>query len=41
MAVRVGDRAVSFALSDTDGNRHCLESYEGNWLLLVMLRHLG
>ncbi len=41
MPIRAGDPAPSFELQDTTGHVHRLQEYRGNWLLLVMLRHLG
>ena len=37
----VGQRAVPFALQDSDGRIHRLDDYDGSWLLLVFHRHLG
>jgi hypothetical protein len=36
-----GKAAPPFALRDIDGRIHRLETYRGNWLLLVFHRHLG
>lgn len=38
---RLGDEAVPFSLLDTEGRRHELTDYRGQWLLLVFHRHLG
>lgn len=37
---RTGRSAVPFRLPGTDGRQHSLETYRGDWLLLVMHRHL-
>jgi len=40
-ALRAGDLAAPFALTDADGNTVRLEDFPGRWLLLVFHRHLG
>ena len=37
---RTGSQAAPFNLPGSDGQRHSLETYRGEWLLLVMHRHL-
>jgi len=36
-----GMPAVPFVLRDSEGRIHRLETYRGNWLLMVFHRHLG
>lgn len=36
----VGRPAAPFALRDTAGREHRLDTYRGRWLLLVLHRHL-
>ncbi|MDE0827568.1 MAG: redoxin domain-containing protein [Vicinamibacterales bacterium] len=36
----VGRPAAPFQLFDTDGRAHRLEDYRGQWLLLMLHRHL-
>ncbi|BDD86990.1 hypothetical protein [Desulfofustis limnaeus] len=37
----IGSPAVPFVLKDASGRPHSFEQYQGRWLLLVFLRHLG
>lgn len=37
----VGQPAVPFTLSDTEGKIHHLDDYRRSWLLMVFHRHLG
>jgi len=37
----VGKRAPEFELIDTNENAHRLDDYSGDWLLLILHRHLG
>ncbi|MCY4633645.1 MAG: hypothetical protein OXG04_03900 [Acidobacteria bacterium] len=41
MALRAGDPAFPFRLTDAAGRVHSLESCRGAWLLLMLHRHLG
>jgi len=41
MANLTGKPALPFTLRDSGGRTHCLEDYQGNWLLMVFHRHLG
>ena len=40
MDTLTGHPAPSFVLPDASGREHRLEDYRGQWLLLVMHRHL-
>ncbi len=37
----VGNSAVDFELSDTEGRTHRLRDFDGRWLLMVFHRHLA
>lgn len=37
----VGQDAIPFELIDIDGKAHSLGDFNGSWLLIVFLRHLG
>ena len=41
MADLNGQAAPAFRLVDSEGVNRQLSDYEGHWLLLVFLRHLG
>ena len=36
-----GKPAPLFSVTDTRGKVHCLEDYRGQWVMLVMHRHLA
>jgi hypothetical protein len=36
-----GSPAIPFVLKDAYGHPHSFDQYQGRWLLLVFLRHLG
>jgi hypothetical protein len=36
-----GKTAIPFNIRDSEGHSHNLESYKGNWLLMIFHRHLG
>ena len=39
--VRCGQPAAPFRLVDAAGSEHTLDAYRGQWVLIVLHRHLG